>query len=377
MSDARPQHDHSKFGPKFGRETTLFPVTVARTPRNILLIRPSALGDVARTVPALVSLRAAYPQARIDWLVDQGFEEVVSAHPALSNTVSFPKRAIKAALRRLNPGPLLAFRASLRAARYDVVFDLQGLARSALMAFVTGAPTRIGLAQARELGWLAYTKRIEADIEMHSVDRMLAVLDGAGVKPVHDMRLYPPAAAMGWVASQHWASSSFVVLAPTSRWPAKQWPADRFAGVAAALRAAGQTVLVVGGKSERPQCEPLLAMASSDPGVVDLVGTTGIGQLMAAIALSRLVVANDSAALHIAVGLSKPIVALYGPTRVHRVGPFRREHQVIQHVRNGESIDHKDAAAVELMERICVGEVIAAAMAELGLSGTESAGERI
>jgi hypothetical protein len=60
---------------------------------------------------------------------------------------------------------------------------------------------------------------------------------------------------------------------------------------------------------------------------------------------------------------------LYGPTKVHRVGPYRREHQVIQHLRDGDRIDHKNAAAVELMERISVSEVIAAAMAELAWAG--------
>ncbi|MCX5691836.1 MAG: hypothetical protein NTV94_18925, partial [Planctomycetota bacterium] len=168
-------------------------------PRNILLIRPSALGDVARSVPALVSVRAAFPDSNIDWLVEHGFEDVIAAHPALSRTVSFPKRSIKAAMRRLNPGPLLAFRKQLKAASYDMVFDLQGLARSATMAYATGAPCRIGLAQARELGWLAYTLRVRADIDMHAVDRMLAVVAGAGVTPVADMRLYTPPASIKWL----------------------------------------------------------------------------------------------------------------------------------------------------------------------------------
>jgi lipopolysaccharide heptosyltransferase I len=331
---------------------------VTDRPRNILLIRPSALGDVARSVPALVSVRGAFPDARIDWLVEQGFEDVIAAHPALSSTVSFPKRAIKAAMRRLNPGPLLAFRKQLKAARYDMVFDLQGLARSATMAYATGAPCRIGLAQARELGWLAYTLRVKADIDMHAVDRMLAVVAGAGITPVADMRLYTPPGAMKWLADQPWSGDSFVLLAPTSRWPAKQWPAERFAQLAAALRSAGLAVVVVGGKSERSQCGPLLELAAGDAGVIDLIGATSVGQLMAVIGASRVVVANDSAALHIAVGLDRPTVALYGPTRVHRVGPYGREAEVIQHLRDADTLDHKAIASVVMMQRIGVQEVI-------------------
>lgn len=341
-------------------------------PRNILIIRPSALGDVARSVPALVSVRSAYPDARIDWLVEQGFEEVIAAHPALTSTVCFPKRTIKAAMRLLNPGPLLAFRRQLKAARYDMVFDLQGLARSATMAYATGAPCRIGLAQARELGWLAYTLRVKADIDMHAVDRMLAIVAGAGIRPVVDMRLYTPPAAARWLSDQPWSADSFVVLAPTSRWPAKQWPAERFAHLAASLRTAGLSVVLVGGRSERDQCRPLLELAKTDPGVIDLIGTTTVGQLMACIGASRVVVANDSAALHIAVGLDRPTVALYGPTRVHRVGPYMRTAEVIQHLRDADTLDHKNTASVVMMQRISVQEVVDATFHRL--AGTPRGG---
>jgi lipopolysaccharide heptosyltransferase I len=338
---------------------------VVFAPSNILLIRPSALGDVARSVPALASVRRAMPDARIDWLVEQGFEEIIAHHPALSNVVSFPKKAIKAAMRRLRFGPLLEFRRSLRAARYDCVIDLQGLARSAAMAYATGAPRRVGLANARELGWLAYTLRVEADLEMHSVDRMLAIIDGMGIEPVKDMRLFPPPAAREWLAAQPWAKQPYAVLAPTSRWPAKQWPAARFAALASSLRVMGLTIVIVGGRGEHAQCGPLLELAARDSGIIDLIGGTGIGQLMATIERSSLVVANDSAALHIATGLSRPLVALYGPTRVHRVGPYGRDADVIQHLHDDDTFDHKAAASVRMMERIGVEEVIDAATRRL------------
>lgn len=334
--------------------------------RRILIIRPSALGDVARTVPCLVSLRAAYPGAHIDWLVEQGSGEVIRYHPALSGVVSFPKKAIKAAAKRLNFGPFLAFRKQLRAANYDAVFDLQGLARSAAMAFATRAPRRYGLATARELGWLAYTHKAAADIQMHTVERMLEVVRAAGVEAIHDMRLYTPPPAMGWLSTQPVARSRYAVLAPTSRWAGKQWPAARFAAVARHLLAHGVEVAIVGGKNERDQCEPLLELARAEKGVHDYVGGTDIGQLMALIEGSALTIANDSAALHMAVGFDRPLVALFGPTRVSRVGPYRREGDVVQHVTPADPMDHKDSGSVMLMERISIVEVIAMADARLG-----------
>jgi heptosyltransferase-1 len=333
---------------------------VAASPERILLIRPSALGDVARSVPAAASLRLAFPGARIDWLVEEGFEAVVSHHPAVSKVVSFPKRRIREALRRLDPRPLMAFASTLRHARYDCVLDLQGLARSAAMAWLTRAPRRIGLADARELGWLAYTTRAEASAEMHAVERMLAVVAAAGAPPVADMRLYVPPKGSEWLATQAWARRPYVVLAPTSRWPAKQWPAARFAEVAVAARARDLTVAVVGSRGERAQCEAVTGLAGKDAGVVDLVGGTDVAGLMACIEGSRVVVANDSAALHLAVGLGRPTVALFGPTRADRVGPYGRSHEVIQHVATWESLDHKRADGVRLMERIAATEAIEA-----------------
>ena len=85
---------------------------------------------------------------------------------------------------------------------------------------------------------------------------------------------------------------------------------------------------------------------------------------MALVESSSLVIANDSAALHMAVGFDRPMVALYGPTRVDRVGPYGREADVIQHVTPSDRLDHKDGAAGRaLMERIGVEEVVSRATA--------------
>ena len=315
---------------------------------------------MARSVPAAASLRLAFPAARIDWLVEEGFEAVVSHHPAVSNVVSFPKRRIRDAMRRFDPRPLIAFSRTLRAPAYDLVLDLQGLARSAAMAWLTRASRRIGLADARELGWLAYSTRTPASADMHAVERMLAVVAAAGVTPVADMRLYVPPQGREWLATRPWTRAPYVTIAPTSRWPAKQWPAARFASLARAARAMGLRVAVVGGRSERTQCEAVTSLAAEDAGIIDLVGETDVAGLMACIEGSRAVVANDSAALHLAVGLARPTVALFGPTRADRVGPFGRSHEVIQHVAAWESLDHKRSSGVRLMERIEATEVIEA-----------------
>lgn len=332
---------------------------------RILIIRPSALGDVARSVPVLVSLRAAFPAARIDWLVQEGFTPIVAAHPALTGAIDFPRRAFGRWARTLNIPALLRYARPLRAARYDLVLDCQGLARSALLGWCTRSRRRVGHKQARELAPFLYTQRVDSPIERHTVDRMLDLIESLGLHADRSptaMRLYTPQSGRHWWdADQASHAGPYVVLAPTSRWPGKQWGADRFAELARILSSRGINVVLVGSTSERAQVTPVLEIARRSPRVLDRIGATDVAGLMAIIERAALVVANDSAALHIAVGFQRPLVALFGPTRVNRVGPYRRDADVIQHTTPDDPMDHKNATEGRvLMDRISLGEVLAA-----------------
>jgi heptosyltransferase I len=343
--------------------------------RNILLIRPSALGDVCRSVPVIASLRRAYPGARIDWLVQEQFADAIWHHPALSELILFDRRGIGSALKRGEIRPLTMLIGRLRSARYDLVIDAQGLARSAFFAFSSGARRRIGFArpESRELAFLGYTKRIVVEPAAHTVDKMLALIGPAGAEPIADMRLYTGpkerAAAQAMLTEHDFdTTSKYIVLAPTSRWPGKRWPAERFARAAEVLLESGaaEAAVIVGGASERDQCGALLELAARNRRTLDLIGRTSVGELMPLIQTASLVIANDSAALHMAVGFNRPLVALYGPTDIARVGPYRREADVIQHIAPGDALDHKnESAGLALMERISVDEVVSAACTRL------------
>ncbi len=340
-------------------------VTSSPTPEQILIIRPSALGDVCRTVPVLVSLRRAYPSARIDWLVQDGYALAVACHPDLSHVVEFPRRRFGG---WWNPEVALEIVRWLRGLgreRYGLVVDCQGLLRSGLFCYATGSPRRIGYANAAELGWLGLNERVRVPREMHTVDRMLALVEHLGVTPVRDMRLYTDAGERDAVAADPRLAGPYAVIAPTSRWSGKRWPAARFAEVARRLLGSEgidpvERVVIMGGKNERAQCGPLLELCARDNRALDLVGHTSISRLMAVIERSSLVLANDSAVLHIAVGLGRPIVGLYGPTRVDLVGPYGRAGQVVQNVTPADRLEHKNGAAgLRLMERITVEDVMA------------------
>ncbi len=328
-------------------------------PDRILIIRPSALGDVCRSVPLAAAIRKHRPAAEIHWLVNAPFVPVLEAHPAIDRVIPFDRKSLGEQSSRLNLAPILGFLRSLRAQRYDTVIDAQGLARSGLFAFATGARLRIGHADARELGWLGLNRRVKAPPHQHTVDRMMSLLAPLGInEPEPDLRLYTAAADQQWRDAQPDLAAPYIVFAPTSLWPGKRWPIERFTELARHLTARNQRIVVVGAPGEEPQCTPLTALAQEGLPVIDLVGKTTIGQLLAVIERARLVLANDSAALHMAVGFDTPIVALFGPTRTERVGPYRRPDSVLQHITPGDRLSHKDEAmGRELMQRISLEEV--------------------
>ncbi len=335
-------------------------------PRRILLIRPSALGDVCRSVPILATLRAAYSHAQIDWLVQDTFAPAIECHSALSGVVAFPRRRLARAFTPAGLADFFDWSACLSDPNYDLVIDAQGLARSGLLAAMTGATTRLGYANAQEAAAVFYTHRVRVPRSMHAVDRMVTlVCEGLGIPGVPDMRLHAdPCLLLRLPRGPELVATPFIVLAPTSRWPAKRWPADRFASLARHLldlpSAGAPLIALIGAPSERDQCAPLLELASREPRVVDLIGATSVASLMSLIQRAALVVANDSAPLHMAVGFDRPIVALFGPTDISRVGPYQRGRDVLQHLLPGDTLDHKLDDNVGLMHRIGVDEVLAA-----------------
>lgn len=300
----------------------------------------------------------------MEWLVQDTFAPAIASHPGVSEVVAFPRKAFANWSSAATLRAIRGYLRGLREREYDLVLDCQGLARSGALAWATRSPRRVGYANAAELGWLGLTDRVHVPMDVHTVDRMLWVARAAGAQAgmpasAADMRLYSAGEDREHaVHTLGLAPGSYVVLAPTSRWPGKLWPAERFAEIARRVVAGGRRVVVVGASNEREQCAAVLEQCGTDGRVVDLLGQTSIGQLLAVIEGAGVVVANDSAALHMAVGFGRPLVALFGPTSVSRVGPYGRAADVLQHVGPGDDLNHKDAVAGRsLMERIGVEEV--------------------
>lgn len=341
-------------------------------PRRVLLVRPSALGDVSRTVPLAVSLKRAWPDAEVHWLVNEGFEPAIEGHPDVDRVVSFPrKRLAKFGKRWHATKQGLNFARTLRRAGYDRVYDAQGLFRSGLFAWLTRAPRRVGFADAREMGHLGCNvrHRVSADVR-HTVDRMLALLEADGVEPVRDLSLHLRKADVERAerfVEAHGLRTGYFVVAPTARWASKCWPAARFAEVTARVLHARPDwkAVILAAPDERPQANAMLdALAhhglDTDPRQRRVIQPdTTVADLMAILSRCELLLCNDSAPLHIAVGFDRRVVTIYGPTDPAEVGPYGRRDDVVcpdvdEHERRRYARDRTDPT---LIERVGVEDV--------------------
>src|SRR5262245_36893146 len=143
-------------------------------PNSILLVKMSSLGDVLHAVPTLWSLRQRYPRAHIAWLIDHRYESLLKHHPALNSTIPAwaPLLPTRMPLQHLVRAAFqYAAALNLRESNFDMVVDLQGLFRSALLAATTGARTRVGLADAREFATVFYTHLVDVPKNAHAVER--------------------------------------------------------------------------------------------------------------------------------------------------------------------------------------------------------------
>ena len=333
--------------------------------RRILLIRPSALGDVCRTVPVLASLKRALPDSHVGWVVQEGFEDAIRGHPDLDEVIVFPRRRL--ARWATNPAVLmksLQWMRSLKQGRWDVVIDCQGLGRSGLMAWSSGASVRIGYRDAREAGWLGYNRRVSIASDVHAVDRMLGLLEPLDVSPVPDMQLYPPADSIdSWKSckGELGIGSPYGVLATTTRWPSKAWPESHWISLIDRIEKTRlNEFILVGSHAEQAQVRQLAERirSSSDVKVHDLAGRTTVGELMACIQEAAVTVANDTAALHMAAGLGGRCVGLYGPTKPALVGPYGLRSQVV-YASPGRPVNYRDKHLGDsLMQPVSVDEVV-------------------
>lgn len=293
-------------------------------PKRILIIKPSALGDVVTAMPVLRALRRQYPEAHISWLINRENVGLLDHDPDVNDIIEFDrKRAGRFWRNPFAAKHLLSLLRKLRKGRFDWVLDLQGLLRSGLFTGITSAHVKAGFANAREGATLFYNIRA-ATHKPHTVDRNieLARLLGVDARP-DDFKLAICPKAKEYVQrllQEHQLTrKEFLVCVPPTRWLTKQYPVSHWKQVLTSLRDKSSCVLV-GAPSEHAMCEDIAR--GLGPAVINLAGKTRIAQMVALIEASAGVLCCDSAAALIAPAVGVDFVELVGPTCVERTGPY-------------------------------------------------------
>ena len=276
-------------------------------PGRILVLKPSSLGDIVHTLPAVAALRAKFPAAQITWMVNPEWAPLLERNPHINETLVFPRsdfRGPKGWLR------FLRWRRGLKAqVSPDLILDFQGLLRTALVARAFRGVPVYGLSDAREGARLAQTRTVPVDPKSHAVERYLSLAAAAGAALVG-----PPAFALpdGDRPAETLPDEPFVVLHPFSRGEGKSLSAE---AVAAFCRAMDRPVVIVGRSDEQLGALPQNA--------TDLLNKTSLTELLWFLRCAAFVVSVDSGPMHLAAAVTDKLLAIHTWSDPCRVGPYR------------------------------------------------------
>lgn len=307
-----------------GRDASLRNLTA----RRIAVIKPSALGDVVQALPLLPVLRARFPAARLTWVIQRELQDLVSDHPSLDEMICVDRRP--------TAGQVVRLCRQLRGREFDLVFDLQGLLRSAVLTLATGALWRVGLETAREGASLATNCVIpDSGREIPAHARYWRVAEALGMG-THPREVWLTLSAADNLRAVDWLRRlprPVLAVQWGAKWVTKRWPLAGFAEVLSrAGRAWGGSLVIVGGRSERPECDWLtekLAETVGRSSVLNLAGQTSIKQLAAVLSRVDAVVSNDSGPLHLAAELGRPTLGIFTCTSAVRSGPPGTQHEFV------------------------------------------------
>lgn len=320
--------------------------------KNILIIKMSSLGDIIHALPSLYVLRKRFSNARITWAVHEGFSGILPGKPWIDEIYVVKREKIKQ-LRYLSK-----VRKDLHRHHFDLVIDLQMIAKSGLISALSGCSNRIGYNDARE-GSGIFSRPISGMHKNgHIIEQLLDVTRylGCEVKsiefPLHEYR--SELLSVRDKLTECGVGEKYVLLVPGTRGENKKWP-NRFWGELASLLAENNIYTVISGtSSEKHMAEEILKVSKS-PYVVDFTGETNLLELLALEKMAELHISGDTGPLHIANAVHTPIIALFGPTLPDRSGPYgNNESQVLLAKNPGHRETDMATIQVETVFNLCM-----------------------
>lgn len=290
-----------------------------QTYTNILIIKMSSLGDVIHALPSLYVLRRAMPEARITWAVHPAFAALLPGKPWIDEIYYVDRKRIK------DWSYLRTVRQDLHSRRFDLVIDLQMIAKSALIAALSGGKKKIGYWDAREGSFLVSHPVKGPHQHGHIIEQLLDVMAALGCDtsrfefPVHPREEEKITVKQKLAAAG--VSGRYAVIVPGTRGEHKKWPVNCWGALAQKLAEKQIYTVISGAPSEADMGREIRALSPS-PYTVDLIGQTSLLELAALDEMAALHISCDTGPLHIANAMQTPLIALFGPTLPDRSGPY-------------------------------------------------------
>ncbi len=273
--------------------------------KSILIIKPSSLGDIVHTLPAVALIREAHPHAQITWVINPEFVPLLRGNSDVDHIHVFPRgefRGLGA------PRSLLPWLKKTRQLRPDLALDFQGLLRSAMIARISGAKEVYGMSDGREGSRLFYNRTAKVNRHGHAVERYLKLAEMAGAKVGEALRCPLPT---GDPLPRFDEYPPFILLHPFARGDGKSL-SNRV--IEEICRAFAPTRVVVVGNSNRK-----IEIVEN---CVELINQTSLLQLIRLIRVARFIISVDSGPMHIAAAVNNRLLSIHTWTDPRRVGPY-------------------------------------------------------
>lgn len=298
---------------------------------SFLISRLSSLGDVVCTLPVACALRRQFPSCHITWVADPRFAAVARSCKAVDDVVECRPS--------LSPDSWPTF-----SRRFDIAFDMQGLAKSAIPVWRARADRKLGYHWQRE-GANFFSQRVLPDpTSNHIVDQYLDVARAAGCEADYaEFGLVPSSEGserVNELLKTHAVPERFVVMNATAAWATKRWPLEHFAQLAGGLKDAGFAPISIGIAGDRDANDQLSSLAGFE--IPNLAGKTGIAELIALIARASAHVGGDTGSTHIAAALGVPAIGLYSITNPARSCPYGQVERCHYSLESLDSIKPED-----------------------------------
>jgi len=332
--------------------------------KKILIIKPSALGDIVHTLPFLGALHQRFPDSEIHWVVAKGLHRFLEGHPMISKLWVMDKDAWKRIPRLHRSIPeMVRFGRALAAEDFDVSIDLSGLLRSGLITWAAGAREKLGFSDSDEGSPFFYNRKIPGGDSIHAIDRYLklAALMGCDISRVeHPMPPFPEVVPLFFSLPEN-----YCIIAPSAGKEANRWPADRFGKLAAGLP---MKSVIISNRADAPIVNEVVGASTGR--AISMAGRTGLKELITLISGARFFISNDTGPMHIAAALGIPVFALFGPANPVRTGPYGTLHTVIhKDLDCSPCYRQKPCSHWSCMEELSVAEVRASILSFIDRHG--------